>query len=124
MRKCVVESMGHRSLCGTAGSQDAYILCPCISVSVCVSANLRGSETEGCGDGVRPLSVLQHQPLVLSQGQVVTGGQVPQSEGLTPSDVAPAPAVKVTPTHYNKTHMKTYKEKKLPFYKPWKPNIC
>lgn len=59
-----------------------------------VCTNLRGSEAEGGGDSVGPLPVLQHQPPVLGQGQVVTGGQVPQSERLTPADVAPTPAVK------------------------------
>lgn len=58
----------------------------------CTRAHLGGSEAESGGDGVRPLPVLEHQPRVLCQRQVVAGGQVPQSERLTPSDVAPAPA--------------------------------
>lgn len=70
--------------------------CPC----------LRSSEAEGGGDGVGPLLVLQHQPLVLSQGKVVTGGQVPQSEGLTPADVAPTPTVKVTMDIRTHPHIK------------------
>lgn len=73
--------------------------CALVSVCACACPNLRGSEAEGGGDGVGPLPVLQHQPPILRQGQVVTGGQVPQSEGLAPADVAPAPAVKVTSTH-------------------------
>lgn len=56
------------------------------------NTDLGGPEAEGGGRGVRPLPVLQHQPTVLSQGQVVAGGQVAQSEGLTPADVAAAPA--------------------------------
>lgn len=56
------------------------------------NADLRGPEAEGGGCGVRQLPVLQHQPTVLSQGQVMAGGQVAQSEGLTPADVAAAPA--------------------------------
>jgi len=83
--------------------------------------NLRGSETVGGGDGVGPLPVLQHQPPIVRQGQVVTGGQVPQSEGLAPADVAPAPAAKVTTTRLN---AKIQGEKRGVFPKPWKPNIC
>lgn len=56
------------------------------------SADLGGPEAEGGGCGVGLLPVLQHQPTVLGQGQVVAGGQVAQSEGLTPADVAAAPA--------------------------------
>ena len=78
-------------------------------VSVC--PNLGGSEAEGGGDGVGALPVLQHQPPVLGEGQVVTGGQVPQSEGLSPADVAPAPAVKVTDVHRNEAR----RGKKLTF---------
>lgn len=68
------------------------------SVSVCDGAemhrNLGGSEAEGGGGGVRLLPVLQHHTFVFSQGQVVTGGQVAQAEGLPPPDVTPTPAVK------------------------------
>lgn len=56
---------------------------------------LGGSEAEGGGVCVRPLSVLEHQPSVLRQGQVVTRGQVSESERLAPADVAPAPTEKV-----------------------------
>lgn len=94
-------------------------LYPC----ACMCPNLRGSEAEGGSDCVRPLPVLQHQPPVLGQGQVVTGGEVPESEGLTPADVAPTPAVKVTSTHYNETHTQIYKDTKVAFHKLWKDNI-
>lgn len=56
---------------------------------------LGGSEAEGGGVCVRALSVLEHQPPVLRQRQVVTRGQVSQAERLTPADVAAAPADKV-----------------------------
>lgn len=70
-----------------------------------VCPDLRGSEAEGSCDGVGLVPVLQHQPSVLRQGQVVASGQVPQSEGLTPADVAPTPAVEITSPHYiKKTH--------------------
>lgn len=69
-------------------------MCVCVLASVCPC--LRGSKAEGCSDGVRPLTVLQHQPPVLGQGKVVTCGQVTQSKRLAPANVAPTPAVKVT----------------------------
>lgn len=56
---------------------------------------LGGSEAEGGGVCVRPFSVLEHQPSVLRQRQVVTRGQVSESERLPPADVAPAPTDKV-----------------------------
>lgn len=59
-------------------------------------AYLGGSEAEGGGVCVRPFSILKHQPSVLRQRQVVTCGQVSESERLTPADVAPAPTDKVT----------------------------
>lgn len=70
-------------------------MCLCAYESVCPC--LRRSETEGCCHGVRPLAILQHQPPVLGQSEVVTCGQVPQSKRLTPANVAAAPAVKVKP---------------------------
>ena len=57
-----------------------------------VSTDLGGPEAEGGGGGVALLPVLQHQSAVLSQGQVMAGGEVAQPEGLTPANVAPAPA--------------------------------
>lgn len=64
----------------------------------CVRPDLGSSEAKGRGYGVGPLPILQHQPPVVAEGQVVTGGQVAQSEGLAPADVAPAPAVVDTTT--------------------------
>lgn len=55
--------------------------------------DLGGSEAEGCGRGVWSLSVLQHDASVLRQRQIVTGGQVTQTERLTPADVTATPAV-------------------------------
>lgn len=57
--------------------------------------HLGDSKAEGGGVCVGPFPVLQHQASVFRQRQVVTRGQVPESERLTPADVAPAPAVKV-----------------------------
>lgn len=54
--------------------------------------DLGGPEAEGGGCGVRLLPVLQDQSVVLAQSQVVTGGEVAQPEGLTPANVAAAPA--------------------------------
>ncbi len=55
-------------------------------------SNLAWPETEGCCSGVRLLSVQQYQTIVLCLTQVVTGGEMAEAEGLTPSDVTPAPA--------------------------------
>lgn len=55
--------------------------------------DLGGPEAEGGGRGVRLLPVLQDQSSVLAQSQVATGGEVTQPEGLTPANVAAAPAV-------------------------------
>lgn len=90
----------------------------CALLSLC--SCLRDSEAEGSGHGVGPLSILQHQPPVLSQRQVVTSGQVAQSERLAPTNVAPAPAVKVTTDiqYYIGANMQTYKEKMLYFISP------
>lgn len=57
--------------------------------------HLGDSKAEGGGVCVGPFPVLQHQASVFRQRQVVTRGQVPESERLTPADVAPAPAIKV-----------------------------
>lgn len=54
--------------------------------------DLGGPEAEGGGCGVGLLPVLQDQSSVLAQSQVVTGGEVAQPEGLTPANVAAAPA--------------------------------
>ncbi|KAG7238576.1 hypothetical protein INR49_030849, partial [Caranx melampygus] len=62
------------------------------------SAGIGDSEAEGSGYGVGLVSILQHQPPVLGQCQVVTSGQVAQSERLAPADVAPTPAVKNRPS--------------------------
>lgn len=56
------------------------------------STDLGGPEAEGSGHSVRLLPVLQDQSAVLSQGQVMAGREVAQSEGLTPANVATAPA--------------------------------
>lgn len=88
-------------------------LCPC----ACLRPDLRGSEAEGGSDCVGPLSILQYQPPVLGQSQVVTGGQVPKSEGLTPANVAAAPAVEVTSTQSNESQTQTYQGKKVDFHR-------
>lgn len=56
---------------------------------------LGGSEAEGGSVCVRPFSVLDHQPSVLRQRQVVARGQVSEAESLTPANVAPTPTDKV-----------------------------
>lgn len=56
------------------------------------STNLGGPEAEGSGCSVRLLPVLQSQAALLGQGQVMAGGEVAKSEGLTPANVATAPA--------------------------------
>jgi len=57
-----------------------------------MSTNLGRPEAEGSGLGVTLQPVLQDQSAVLRQGQVMAGGEVAQPEGLTPADVATAPA--------------------------------
>lgn len=54
--------------------------------------DLGGPEAEGSCGGVGLLPVLQDQSPVLAQSQVMTGGEVTQAEGLTPANVAAAPA--------------------------------
>lgn len=70
---------------------------------------LGGSEAEGGGVCVRALSVLEHQPPVLRQRQVVTRGQVSQAERLTPADVAAAPADRVAAKKKKKSQNKTHR---------------
>jgi len=59
---------------------------------VYMSTDLGGPEAEGSGRGVGPLPVLQDQSGVLRHGQVMTGREVAEPEGLTEADVAAAPA--------------------------------
>lgn len=57
-----------------------------------MKTDLRRLKAESSGLGVGLLSVLQDQAAVVGQRQITTSGEVAQTEGLTPSNVASTPA--------------------------------